>query len=261
MPLTEICNAVYSDPRQRQLFKNIVYVGRARCCWRSTRGDREAVRRAVPGKEKLLASNVQALHLGATSQGAPAVAAGRCACGAPTGGRAHLRRRQQRRGAGLRVRRRHGRGLVSDHAVVVGGRGLPEVLRQVPRRPGHGARTATPSCRPRTRSPPSAWWWAQGWNGARAFTADLGAGHLADDRVHRAGVLRRDPGHHHQRAARRPLHRHAHAHAAGRHAGLRLRLARRHQARAAVAGRPARVLRARRLRRSTWPTGCRRRCS
>ena len=27
MPLTEICNAVYTDPRQRQLFKNIVYVG------------------------------------------------------------------------------------------------------------------------------------------------------------------------------------------------------------------------------------------
>ena len=27
MPLTEICNAVYSDPRQRQLFKNIIYVG------------------------------------------------------------------------------------------------------------------------------------------------------------------------------------------------------------------------------------------
>jgi len=27
MPLTEICNAVYSDARQRQLFKNIVYVG------------------------------------------------------------------------------------------------------------------------------------------------------------------------------------------------------------------------------------------
>jgi 2-oxoglutarate ferredoxin oxidoreductase subunit alpha len=27
MPLTEICNREYSDPRQRQLFKNIVYVG------------------------------------------------------------------------------------------------------------------------------------------------------------------------------------------------------------------------------------------
>lgn len=27
MPLTEICNSSYSDPRQRQLFKNIIYVG------------------------------------------------------------------------------------------------------------------------------------------------------------------------------------------------------------------------------------------
>src|SRR5271163_4639904 len=27
MPLTEICNAEYTDPRQRQLFKNIIYVG------------------------------------------------------------------------------------------------------------------------------------------------------------------------------------------------------------------------------------------
>ena len=27
MPLTEICTAEYSDPRQRQLYKNIVYVG------------------------------------------------------------------------------------------------------------------------------------------------------------------------------------------------------------------------------------------
>ena len=27
MPLTEICNATYTDPRERQLFKNIVYVG------------------------------------------------------------------------------------------------------------------------------------------------------------------------------------------------------------------------------------------
>jgi ferredoxin len=27
MPLTAICNATYTDPRQRQLFKNIVYVG------------------------------------------------------------------------------------------------------------------------------------------------------------------------------------------------------------------------------------------
>ena len=27
VPLTDICNREYSDPRQRQLFKNIIYVG------------------------------------------------------------------------------------------------------------------------------------------------------------------------------------------------------------------------------------------
>jgi 2-oxoglutarate ferredoxin oxidoreductase subunit alpha len=27
MPLTELCNREYTDPRQRQLFKNIIYVG------------------------------------------------------------------------------------------------------------------------------------------------------------------------------------------------------------------------------------------
>ena len=27
MPLTAICNRAYTDPRQRQLFKNIIYVG------------------------------------------------------------------------------------------------------------------------------------------------------------------------------------------------------------------------------------------
>src|SRR6204780_4159992 len=27
MPLTEICNSTYDDPRQKQLFKNIIYVG------------------------------------------------------------------------------------------------------------------------------------------------------------------------------------------------------------------------------------------
>ena len=47
MPLTEICNATYNDPRQRQLFKNIIYVGalaaaaghRAWRCWRQLIGE------------------------------------------------------------------------------------------------------------------------------------------------------------------------------------------------------------------------------
>src|SRR3954466_2645502 len=65
MPLTEICNAVYTDPRQRQLFKNIVYVGALSVLLEI---DPEVIEKLFgeqyKGKEKLLASNVQALHLG-----------------------------------------------------------------------------------------------------------------------------------------------------------------------------------------------------
>ena len=40
-----------------------------------------------------------------------------------------------------------------------------------------------------------------GWAGARAITATSRPGHLADDRVRRPGLLRRDPGRHHRRPA------------------------------------------------------------
>jgi 2-oxoglutarate ferredoxin oxidoreductase subunit alpha len=65
MPLTEICNAVYTDARQRQLFKNIVYVGALSVLLEI---EPEVIEKLFgeqyKGKEKLLASNVQALHLG-----------------------------------------------------------------------------------------------------------------------------------------------------------------------------------------------------
>ncbi|SEB16019.1 2-oxoacid:acceptor oxidoreductase subunit alpha [Variovorax sp. YR216] len=65
MPLTEICNVVYQDPRQRQLFKNIVYVGALAVLLGI---EPEVVEKLFgeqyKGKERLLASNVQALHLG-----------------------------------------------------------------------------------------------------------------------------------------------------------------------------------------------------
>jgi 2-oxoglutarate ferredoxin oxidoreductase subunit alpha len=65
MPLTEICNAVYSDPRQRQLFKNIVYVGALSVLLQIEPEVLEKLfGEQYKGKEKLLASNVQALHLG-----------------------------------------------------------------------------------------------------------------------------------------------------------------------------------------------------
>ncbi|MBT9457893.1 MAG: 2-oxoacid:acceptor oxidoreductase subunit alpha [Burkholderiaceae bacterium] len=65
MPLTAICNATYDDPRQRQLFKNIVYVGALSVLLNI---DAEQIRKLFSeqyvGKEKLLASNMQALQLG-----------------------------------------------------------------------------------------------------------------------------------------------------------------------------------------------------
>src|SRR5206468_8427626 len=65
MPLTEICNAVYSDPRQRQLFKNIVYVGALSVLLEIDPAEIEKLfGEQYRGKEKLLASNVQALQLG-----------------------------------------------------------------------------------------------------------------------------------------------------------------------------------------------------
>ncbi|QBB72145.1 2-oxoacid:acceptor oxidoreductase subunit alpha [Pseudolysobacter antarcticus] len=65
MPLTEICNRTYSDPRQRQLFKNIVYVGALSMLLEIDPAEIEKLfSEQYKGKEKLLTSNVQALHLG-----------------------------------------------------------------------------------------------------------------------------------------------------------------------------------------------------
>jgi 2-oxoglutarate ferredoxin oxidoreductase subunit alpha len=65
MPLTAICNATYDDPRQRQLFKNIVYVGALSVLLHIDAAQIEKLfSEQYAGKEKLLSSNVQALHLG-----------------------------------------------------------------------------------------------------------------------------------------------------------------------------------------------------
>jgi len=65
MPLTELCNATYSDPRQRQLFKNIIYVGALSALLEI---DPDAIATLIgeqyKGKEKLLAPNLNALKMG-----------------------------------------------------------------------------------------------------------------------------------------------------------------------------------------------------
>ena len=65
VPLTEICNREYSDPRQRQLFKNIMYVGALSALLDM---EFEPVEKLISeqfrGKDKLIAANVNALKLG-----------------------------------------------------------------------------------------------------------------------------------------------------------------------------------------------------
>jgi 2-oxoglutarate ferredoxin oxidoreductase subunit alpha len=65
MPLTEICNRQYSDARQRQLFKNIVYVGALSALLEiEPEVIAELIGEQYKGKEALLKPNVQAMHMG-----------------------------------------------------------------------------------------------------------------------------------------------------------------------------------------------------
>ncbi|KPQ06336.1 MAG: 2-oxoglutarate ferredoxin oxidoreductase alpha subunit KorA [Rhodobacteraceae bacterium HLUCCA12] len=65
VPLTAICNATYSEPRQRQLFKNIIYVGALSHLLGIEADVIEALfAQQYKGKEPLIESNRKALHLG-----------------------------------------------------------------------------------------------------------------------------------------------------------------------------------------------------
>ena len=65
IPLTEICNKTYSDPRQRQLFKNIIYVGALSALLDIDPAEIEKLfTEQYKGKEALLQSNFKALKLG-----------------------------------------------------------------------------------------------------------------------------------------------------------------------------------------------------
>ncbi len=65
LPLTEICNAAYTDPRQRQLFKNIIYVGALAHLIGIEESVLETlVREEFGSKAPLIDSNLKALALG-----------------------------------------------------------------------------------------------------------------------------------------------------------------------------------------------------
>jgi 2-oxoglutarate ferredoxin oxidoreductase subunit alpha len=65
IPLTTICNQEYSDPRQRQLFKNVIYVGAlAALLDMDFKVLTSLVEDQFKGKEKLVLPNIHALELG-----------------------------------------------------------------------------------------------------------------------------------------------------------------------------------------------------
>jgi 2-oxoglutarate/2-oxoacid ferredoxin oxidoreductase subunit alpha len=67
MPLTEICNRQYIDARQRQLFKNIIYVGALSALLEiEPEAIAELIGELYKGKEALLKPNVQAMNMGRT---------------------------------------------------------------------------------------------------------------------------------------------------------------------------------------------------
>ena len=126
VPIAEMCAKKWSDPRQRQLFKNMVYVGALTALLDI---DLEVLKTAVAdqlkGKEKLVAANMEAVALGREYARAEL----RLPAADPRAGRAG--RQGQDPGVGQRcggarraLRRRHGVRLVSHHAVHVAGGGL-----------------------------------------------------------------------------------------------------------------------------------------
>jgi 2-oxoglutarate/2-oxoacid ferredoxin oxidoreductase subunit alpha len=65
VPLTEITNKAYTESRQRQLFKNIVYLGALSALLQMDVAEIETLLgEQFRGRDKLVAANVQALHMG-----------------------------------------------------------------------------------------------------------------------------------------------------------------------------------------------------
>ena len=248
VPLTAICNREYTDPRQRQLFKNIIYVGALSALLDM---DVEAIetadRRAVQGQgeadRRQRARAASRARLGADEPAMPdrpAAAAAPTRSATASSSKATRRRRSApsmaapRCAPGIRSRRPP-RSPTPSPAIAGGCGSIPR-----PRRAKYAIVQAEDELASIGIVIGAA------WNGARAFTATSGPGISLMQEFLGLAYFAEIPGGAVRRAARRPLDRHADAHPAMRHHLLRLCLARRHQARAAVSGRSGRGVRVRR---------------
>ena len=161
------------------------------------------------------------------------------------GRRPHLRRGQCGGGAGRGLWRRHGVRLVPDHALILARRRLRQPLQAA----AGGSRDQAEQGRHRAgrgRACLDRHGDRRGMERGSRLHRHVRARHLADAGIPRACLFRRNSGRGVRRAAGRAFDRHADAHAAMRPDLVRLCLARRYQACAAVPGRPGRGLRFRR---------------
>ncbi len=159
VPLTAICNREYTDPRQRQLFKNIIYVGVLTALLdMDVKVVEQLIGEQYKGKDKLIEPNIKALHIGRDYATLNLELPDRAAPAQKRQGRRpHLHRGQFGGGARRGLWRRHRLRLVSDHALLLARRRLHPPLRQAARRSAKPSRRNTPSSRPRTSLPRSAW--------------------------------------------------------------------------------------------------------
>ncbi len=191
-PLTEITNAAYSDPRQRQLFKNIVYLGALSALLDM---DVEAVQQAIAaqfkGKEKLVPANFAALEKGrAWAQENLSCPIGlRLRRADAVGDRIFTDGNNAAAGAWCGLWRGHGLRLVSHHALHLAGGSLREALREAAQGPRHRGQALRHragggrACLDRHGD-------RRGLERGAVLHRDLGTRHLADAGVRGVGVFR-----------------------------------------------------------------------
>ena len=248
VPLTEMTNKAYTDPRQRQLFKNIVGLGALSALLdMDVAVDRAAAGRAVQGPRQAdRRQRAGAAHGPRLGEGQHGRTRSGCACARPT-------RSATASSSKATPPRRWVRCMAAP-------RSAPGIRSRRPprwprRSPAIAARIRVDKATGKNKFAivqaedelaSIGMVIGAAWNGARAFTATSGPGISLMQEFIGLAYFAEIPAVIFDVQRVRPVHRHADAHAADRHPVLRLCLARRHQARAAVPGRPVRVLRVRR---------------
>ncbi len=248
IPLTAICNAEYTDARQRQLFKNIIYLGALSALLdidpaaidtlfgEQYKGKEVAARvesQGVPHGARLRAREFRVPAARSASRAATRSATrifidgnSAAALGSVYGGATVAAWYPITPSSSLaEAFQKYCRKFRTD----------PDIEEEALRDPAGGGRARVDRHGDR-----------RGVERRARVHDDVGTRRVADAGVPRARVLRRDSGRAVRRAARQPVDRHADAHAAGGPHLLRVRVARRHQARDAAARGPDGGVRVRR---------------